>query len=506
MLRALDAIIDRIAMYRLVIYYLAGLLAVATVLSMFGGLHYNPVYILISTGILILACWMINEAFAYIFDAPANPESSIITALILALIITPNPSGFGFTFLLAASGLAIASKYLLTIGNKHIFNPAAIAVALTAFGPAQSASWWVGTGMMLPFVLVGGLIVTRKIRRTRMVVSFFVSTLLATIVYALLAKSNVFISLKDMVLSSSVFFLGFIMLTEPMTSPSSAGKQTWYAALVGILLPPQVHLFRFYSSPEIALMIGNIFSYVVSHKTKLFPVLKEKIKISNNSADFVFTPDKKLIYQPGQYMEWTLPHTGADSRGSRRYFTLASSPTEPDIRIGVKFYDKGSSFKAALLDMDEQSQIAASQLTGDFVLPKDRSQKLVFIAGGIGITPFRGMVKYLLDTRDMRDVTLLYSASTQDDIAYKDIFEEARRTIGLRTIYALTGRRAVKSDSNTLLSPITKELIMSAVPDFLDRKFYISGTHPMVEAMQDILEDLGVHHHQIKIDFFPGYA
>ncbi len=507
MLKALDKLIDSITMYRLLLYYLIALLAIAATLSAFGDLHYKPLYIVISSLILVGACWIINKVFSYIFDAPTNPESSLITALILALIITPNPTGYGILFLLAASGLAMGSKYLLTIREKHIFNPAAIAVVLTAFGPRQTASWWIGTAYMLPFVLAGGILIMRKIRHEQMVLSFFGAVFFSTILYSVLTKASVMSNLHNMILSSAVFFLGFVMLTEPLTSPTTAKKQTWYAVLVGCLLPPQVHVLNFYSSPELALVAGNVFSYLVSPKTKLFMRLKQKSKTATYSADFVFSPQRKFKYRPGQYMEWTLAHQKNDSRGSRRYFTLASSPTEPDLRIGVKFYDKSSSYKNALLDMDKDTYIVASQLAGDFVMPKDPAKKLVFIAGGIGITPFRSMVKYLTDKNDSRAVTLLYSVRNEADIAYKNIFEEARNAIGVNTIYNVTDRDATISDgSHTIAGYINGGLIKQAVPDYADRVFYISGTHSMVSAMRHILRELGVSHHNIKVDFFPGYA
>lgn len=506
MFKVIDSWTNGITTYRLLLYYLVALLLVATGLSSFGDLHYKPLYIVISTLILLAACWITNKVFSYIFDAPTNSESSLITALILALIITPNPTGFGITFLLAASGLAMSSKYLLAIRKKHVFNPAAIAVALTALGPKQSASWWVGTAVMLPFVLVGGVLITRKIRKSKMVLAFFASTSLATVLYSWLSHANVFSNLHNMILSSPVFFLGFVMLTEPLTSPTTAKKQTWYAILVGALLPPQVHLSSFYSSPELALVGSNIFSYLISPKTKLFPMLQQKVKIAADSVEFIFTPERKITYKPGQYMEWTLPHHKTDSRGDRRYFTLASSPTEPELRIGVKFYENGSSFKEALLNMDKETSVVASQLSGDFVLPKDRTQKIVFIAGGIGITPFRSMAKYLVDKNEPRPITLLYSVRTQADIAYKPVFEEARRVIGLKTIYALTGDKAVSHSSHTQRGPITSKLIKEAVPDYLDRVFYISGTNAMVTATQGIIAELGIAQHQVKVDFFPGYA
>jgi len=339
-----------------------------------------------------------------------------------------------------------------------------------------------------------------------MVISFFVAAATATILYAILNKSNPLTSLHHLIFGSSIFFLGFVMLTEPQSSPPTVNKQTWYATIVGFLLPPQAHIYGFYTTPELALIIGNVFSYIVSPKTKLFPELKQTIKIASDTKEFIFNPGRKFAYQPGQYLEWTLEHHNTDSRGARRYFTLASSPTEPDLHIGIKFYKKSSSFKTALLHLDKDSLIVASQLAGDFVMPKDPSKPLVFIAGGIGITPFRSMVKYLLDKNDKRTVTLLYSVRTETDIAYKSVFEEARNRLGINSIYAVTNDNAKITDPNAVAGFITAEMIKQAVPDYLARVFYVSGTHPMVEAMQAILAELGVNKRNIKIDFFPGYA
>ena len=110
MFRIIDTFIDGITMYRLLLYYLIGLILSAFGLSLVGDLHFNSMYIAISTLILVAACWIINRVFSYIFYAPINPESSLVTALILALIITPNPTGYNILFLLAASGLAMAAR------------------------------------------------------------------------------------------------------------------------------------------------------------------------------------------------------------------------------------------------------------------------------------------------------------------------------------------------------------------------------------------------------------
>ena len=505
MLKTIDDFLNKTTMYRLLLYYLGGLLGVALVLAMFGNLGFNPLALLVSTALLLTACWGINRAFAFVFNVPVNHESSIITALILALLITPSFDTYVLLFLLAASGLAMASKYVLTIKDVHIFNPAALAVVLTALGPQQSASWWIGTAVMLPFVIVGGVLVVRKIRRWHMVATFFVTTFLATVLFAWLGHGDTLTALRHAIMTSPIFFLGFVMLTEPLTSPGTRTKQMWFGGLVGLLLPPQVHVFSFYTSPELSLVIANIFSYIINPRVRLFPVLTQTFQIAANSVDFVFNPRQRVAYQPGQYMEWTLPHTGVDNRGNRRYFTLASSPTEPTLRLGVKFYEPSSSYKQAMLSMTHESSIVAAQVTGDFVLPRNKNKKLVFIAGGIGVTPFRSMTKYLIDTHDKRDVTMLYAASTKQDIAYMEVFEQARQELGMTTTYILA---QLEQASGPYLRSgyVDTDAIVATVPDFKNRVFYISGSHQMVDAVEQTLKALGVSGRSIKKDYFPGYV
>jgi ferredoxin-NADP reductase len=205
-------------------------------------------------------------------------------------------------------------------------------------------------------------------------------------------------------------------------------------------------------------------------------------------------------------MEFTLPHEHIDLRGQRRYFTLSSSPTEKNLHIGVKFYPHGSSFKRTMLDMDERSQVVTASLGGDFVLPADHSRKIVLIAGGIGVTPYRSMIKYLLDKDEQRPITLLYAASTAQDLAYREVFEEARRRLGVNSLYVLSKAGTPVPDENFRRGRITAELITAEIPDYRDRLFYISGPHAMVVGVEKTLRDLGIPRRNIRTDFFSGYA
>ena len=134
------------------------------------------------------------------------------------------------------------------------------------------------------------------------------------------------------------------------------------------------------------------------------------------------------------------------------------------------------------------------------------SGKLVFVAGGIGVTPFRSMTKYLLDNNESRSIITLYSARNTQDFAYKAIFEAARQKLGMKTVYYLTDSRAGQPDRYSRSGYITAEAIQTEVPDYQERMFYISGTYAMVTAMQAILKELGVSNSQVKVDFFSGYA
>ncbi len=213
-----------------------------------------------------------------------------------------------------------------------------------------------------------------------------------------------------------------------------------------------------------------------------------------------------MPFRPGQYLEWTLGHQKADSRGNRRYFTLASSPTENEIIMGVKFYNPASSFKKALLSLSAGDEIVASQLAGDFVLPKNKNQKLVFLAGGIGVTPFRSMTKYLLDKNEKRDVVFFYSNKTIQDLLYSDIFSVAEKDFGMKMVYTLAELDKIPSDWPGERGFIDEKMIRNNVPDFMERMFYISGPRVMVVAFEKILAKLGIPKNQIKTDFFPGFA
>jgi ferredoxin-NADP reductase len=144
-----------------------------------------------------------------------------------------------------------------------------------------------------------------------------------------------------------------------------------------------------------------------------------------------------------------------------------------------------------------------SQLAGDFLLPLDDNTKLGFIAGGIGVTPFRSHIQYLLDTNRTPDVQMFYCTNTVADIAYQSLWEKAV-SIGLLRIVYVVAKEAVSSPYEEGFLDAT--ILARYAPDASERRWYISGPPVMVNTYSRLLHTIGVPRMNIVEDFFPGVA
>ncbi|MBP9718953.1 MAG: oxidoreductase [Candidatus Levybacteria bacterium] len=506
MLNLLDRYLDGITMYKVMLYGLLLLAGIAILFGFFDLLHYKGYQYIISFSMVLGICWIVNYLFAKLYSVPTNSESSLITGLILFFLLSPFEAIDQIPFYIAAGFLSMGSKYILALHRKHIFNPAAFAAFILGLFGSPLVIWWIGSLVMLPFVTILGIAILRKTRRFRMFFIFITAAIFTVLSISLYHSYPLSDVAAQLFMSWPIVFFGTVMLTEPLTTPPTNRLRIIYATLVGVLFGSQFHIGFLFASPELALLIGNIYSYIVSSKQKLLLNLQEKKQIARDMYEFLFIPKGNFTYMPGQYMEWTLPHKNVDIRGNRRYFTVASSPTEATLRLGVKVIQNGSSFKKNLIAMDEKSFILAGQLSGDFTLPKDASKKLVFLAGGIGITPFRSMIKYLVDKNEKRDITLLYSNKTADEIVYKDVFDEAEKKLHIKTIYTITDKEHLPENWNGEKGRVDAAMIQKYIPDYKERVYYISGPHIMVTAYEDILKNLGISSSHIIIDYFPGFV
>ena len=512
MKQLIDSLVDRLTMYRLTVYYLVALVSLGFVLSLWGLVPARPEAIAATTGILLAVSLGVNALFAWIWRVRSNPESSLITALILALILDPvfppaNPRGA--LVVAVAAAVAMASKYLVALRRQHLFNPAAVGALVSGLAFGAFASWWVGSIHLLPLVAAGGALLARRASRLRLVGVFLGEFLVFLAGLSLvngmgldmIAQSALFVLSQ-----SAVLFFAVVMLTEPMTSPKRFSLQAVYAAIVAFLYQPQLAIMGHNLTPEQALLAGNLFSYVVSPSYKLPLVLKERRRIGPEIVSFTFHKPAWFRHRPGQYMEWSLPVPRGDSRGARRYFSLASSPTEDQVMIAARFPRPASRFKEEMLALPADGRITAGELAGDFTLPRNPHRPLAFIAGGIGITPFRSMLKYLSDRKEKRDVVLLYAASRREQLVFADVIAEAQRAVGLRATATLTDTAAVPEGWPGLRGPVSADMIRTFIPDASRRLFLVSGPPTMVNAAIAALRAVGVRRSLIRTDCFPGYT
>lgn len=506
-MQRLDSFLNGITMYQLMLWYLRFLFGIAVILSFFKILPYNPFDILISGFYIIAVCYAINQLFAYLFKVKPNYESQFISGLILALIIGPLPFLPNIFFLTITPIIVTASKYMIAINKQHIFNPAAFTVVVAAVLFHNGASWWIGSISMSPFIIMGGIIILRKIQRFNLTLGFLLTYflfILVTNLQSFLSFQSAITIVTNVFLVSPILFFSIVMLTEPLTSPADKNLRTYYgifSALVFIMLQKFTPISY---TLELSLLVANVAGRLVRFNTKYTLTLKQKNEIAPTIWEFLFEPVRPFQYIAGQFLEWNLPHKNADSRGTRRYFTISSSPSEKDILLTVKIPDKPSTFKSALKNLPIGESVYATSLEGDFTEPKDVKNHYVFIAGGIGITPFRSIIMHLLKQKTRISLTLFYSAHSPEEFVFKDIFDKAEKEIGLKTIYVLSDNPPQNWQGET--GHIDDVMIKRHVSNEKQTVYYMSGPQPMVVAYEKTLSDMGISKSHIKTDYFPGYT
>ncbi|MCH7493073.1 FAD-dependent oxidoreductase [Patescibacteria group bacterium] len=234
-------------------------------------------------------------------------------------------------------------------------------------------------------------------------------------------------------------------------------------------------------------------------------ILKEKEKVARETVSFRFEKPKGFDYLPGQFLTLiyeNMPFT--DKKGNRRSMSIASSPTEPLIHITMRI--GSSAFKRSLEQSKPGDQFTATGPFGKFCMPEDVSVPLVFLAGGIGITPFRGMLKYSIDKKIHRDISLIYCNSCIKDAAYLDEIQKwANDYDFINYIPTMTDKDCVEPEWTGCIGLITPELLRDNLPDIMKPNYLIVGPPGMVEAMVNMLHEQKITDDKILIEKFTGY-
>lgn len=231
--------------------------------------------------------------------------------------------------------------------------------------------------------------------------------------------------------------------------------------------------------------------------------LVNKLDEAKGTKTFVFTSDEEIKFEAGQYVYITLPKLNyPDERGETRHFTISNSPTEEnEIKITTRIRQE-SGYKKTLDELPIGSIVEGRGPQGTFVFPdihESKSLNLVFIAGGIGITPFRSMIKYAIDSKINTPIYLIYSNSDSDFTFRSELDSWQKENNFLKIEYIDT---SVVGRIDILKTKYILDQWSLAIDNFTA---WVVGPNAFVNAVEEILEDLNILEDNIKSEKFTGY-
>ena len=228
----------------------------------------------------------------------------------------------------------------------------------------------------------------------------------------------------------------------------------------------------------------------------------EKRQVAKGTVFVLFAVADYPDYRPGSYFWVELPDRGHDDeKGLRRHISLATSPTERGV-VGLATRVRDTAFKRTLSELGVGDEVQVEEPKGSFLLPEDTGEEYVFVAGGIGITVFRSMLRFIADEGLPYRVTLVYSNRDRESSAFLDELEKLEQRIeGLRVILTMTDEPGWAGETRHLDANVLGELVGG-----LDGKvFLVAGPPQMAEAVADSLTAAGVPEERLLADKFSGY-
>jgi ferredoxin-NADP reductase len=232
--------------------------------------------------------------------------------------------------------------------------------------------------------------------------------------------------------------------------------------------------------------------------------IKEKREVAERTLLAVFDLDgQEVDFRPGQYFWVELPDRGYDDeKGLRRHISVVTSPTERGV-LGLATRIRDSAFKRTLAELQVGDEVDVEAPKGSFVLPEDTSRPYVFIAGGIGITVFRSMLRYIADTGQPYRVTLVYSNRNRAAAAFLDELEELRGRIpGLDVVLVFTDEPGWEGESRHVDANVLRDHLAEPLDAYT---YMVAGPPGMAEDVGEKVRAAGVPEEQVVVAKFSGY-
>jgi ferredoxin-NADP reductase len=232
--------------------------------------------------------------------------------------------------------------------------------------------------------------------------------------------------------------------------------------------------------------------------------IKEKREVAKGTLFVTFDlQDEEVGFKPGQYFFVTLPDVGhQDEKGLRRHISVVTSPNEKGT-LGLATRMRDSAFKRTLAELEVGSEVDVEPPRGKFMLPDDTSRPLVFVAGGIGITVFRSMLRYVAEEHLPYRVTLIYSNRDRESTAFLDELVELERVLaGFRLVLTMTADPGWDGESRKIDAHFFEEHLEG---DLNQYTYLVAGPPGMTEAMEKVLGEAGVKEENVIAEGYTGY-
>src|SRR3954452_9776293 len=232
--------------------------------------------------------------------------------------------------------------------------------------------------------------------------------------------------------------------------------------------------------------------------------IKEKREVAKGTLMVTFDLlGEEVDFQPGQYF-WvellTPPYD--DEKGPRRHISVVSSPTERGV-LALATRLRDSAFKRSLAELPEGAEVDVEQPKGSFLLPEDTDRHYVFLAGGIGITPFRSMLRFIADKGLDYEITLVYSNRDRESSAFFEELEElASRIPRFRVVFTMDEDPSWDGESRRIAPEMLQDVLGAELKNF---QFMIAGPPGMAKAVEASLLEAGIPEDQVQSDSFSGY-
>ncbi len=232
--------------------------------------------------------------------------------------------------------------------------------------------------------------------------------------------------------------------------------------------------------------------------------LTSREEIATGTMAFHFAKPAGFVFKPGQAIDVVLPSPPVDAQDARHTFSIVSAPSEPELVIATRMRD--SAFKRGLKALAIGSQVVIEGPSGSLTLHNDRSRAAVFIAGGIGITPFMSMLRQAHADRLPHRLLLIYSNRRPQDAAFlAELQALERRSETFRLVTTMTQLDELGDSWDRQTGPIDAPLIKRAATGLQAPIYYVAGPPGLVQAMRVALKGAGFDDDDIRSEDFYGY-